>query len=245
MSDTPIKPAVAARRLVRSSDRATLATALGDDGWPYASLVMVACSHDASPLLLISELAEHTRNLASDPRASLLFDGTVGLDTPLTGLRATLLGPIERCDDPFALDRYVRRHPDAESYLALGDFHLHRMSVERARIVAGFGVIEWLSADKIVLDDGPHAELAASEADIIQHMNEDHAQSVTLYATGLLGLKGDGWKLTGIDPEGIDLGCEGIIARLNFDHPVSDDNMARKALVELVNKARATGQILR
>ena len=117
MSDTSNETAVAARRLVRSSGRATLATALAGDGWPYASLVMVACAQDASPLLLISGLAEHTRNLASDPRASLLFDGTIGLDVPLTGLRATILGPVERCDDSAMLDRYVRRHPDAEAYL--------------------------------------------------------------------------------------------------------------------------------
>lgn len=241
MTDTPVKPAITARRLVRSSTRATLATALAGDGWPYASLVMVACAQDASPLLLISGLAEHTRNLAADPRAALLFDGTVGLDTPLTGLRATLLGPVERCDDSAPLDRYVRRHPDAQTYLALGDFHLYRMTVQRAHIVAGFGVIEWLPADQIVLDVGPHGELAANEADIVQHMNEDHAESVTLYATGLLGLTGDGWTLTGIDPEGIDLSRGSAIARLDFDRPVGDANTARKTLVELVDKVRTAG----
>ena len=166
---------------------------------------------------------------------------TVGLDTPLTGLRATLLGPVERCDDFAPLDRYVRRHPDAQTYLALGDFHLYRMTVQRAHIVAGFGVIEWLTADQIVLDVGPHGELAANEADIVQHMNEDHAESVTLYATGLLGLTGDGWTLTGIDPEAIDLSRGSAIARLDFDRPVGDANTARKTLVELVDKVRTAG----
>ncbi len=242
MTDAPIETAVAARRHDRSSGSATLATALAGDGWPYASLVMVACAQDASPLLLISDLAEHTRNLALDPRASLLFDGTIGLDVPLTGLRATVLGPVERCDDTAMLDRYVRRHSDAESYLALGDFHLYRMTIERAHIVAGFGAIEWLSADQVVFDVGPHGELAADEADIIQHMNEDHADSVTLYATGLLGLTGEGWTMTGIDPEGVDLSRESDIARLDFDRLVSDPNAARKALVELVAKARSAGR---
>ena len=242
MTDAPIETAVAARRLVRSSGRATLATALAGDGWPYASLVMVACAQDASPLLLISELAEHTRNLALDPRASLLFDGTIGLDVPLTGLRATVLGPVERCDDTAMLDRYVRRHPDAESYLTLGDFHLYRMTIERVHVVAGFGAIEWLSADQVVFDVGPHGELAADEADIIQHMNEDHADSVTLYATGLLGLAGAGWTMTGIDPEGVDLGRGSDIARLDFDRLVSDPNAARKTLVELVARARPAGR---
>ncbi len=234
MTDAPIETAVAARRLVRSSGRATLATALAGDGWPYASLVMVACAQDASPLLLISELAEHTRNLALDPRASLLFDGTIGLDVPLTGLRATVLGPVERCDNTAMLDRYVRRHPHAETYLALGDFHLYRMTVERAHVVAVFGAIDWLSADQVVLDVGPHGELVADESDIVRHVNEDHADSVTLYATGLLGLTGEGWTMTGID-----LSRESDIARLDFDCLMSDANAARKALIELVGKARA------
>ena len=142
MINSPIESAVAARRLVRASGRATLATALAGEGWPYGSLVMVACAQDASPLLLVSELSEHTRNLASDPRASLLFDGSIGLDVPLTGLQATVLGPVERRDEPAALGRYVRRHPDAETYLALDDFHLYRMTIERAHVVAGFGAID-------------------------------------------------------------------------------------------------------
>lgn len=239
MTDASIHSGIAARRLVRSSRRATLATALAGDGWPYASLVMVACGHDASPLLLVSELAEHTRNLASDARASLLFDGTIGLDVPLTGLRATMLGQVERCDDTLALGRYVRRHPDAETYLALGDFHLYRMTIERAHVVAGFGAIDWLSADQVVFDVGDREELAAGEAGIVRHMNDDHADAVTGYATALLGLAGEGWTMTGIDPEGVDLGRENDIARLDFDRPVNDSNAARKALVELADKARA------
>ncbi len=242
MMDAPTQPGVAARRLVRSSRRATLATALGEDSWPYASLVMVACTQDASPLLLMSQLAEHTRNLASDPRASLLFDGTVGLDVPLTGLRATVLGPVERCDDAGALGRYVRRHPDAETYLALGDFHLYRMTIERVHVVAGFGAIDWLSADQVVLDVRAHGELANGEAEIVQQMNEDHGDAATLYAVNLLGLTGAGWTMTGIDPDGVDLACENDIARLDFDHPVSDPSAARKALVELVGKARPPGR---
>ena len=63
-------------RLMRRSDRAVLSTAMPDGGWPYGSLVMAACDQAARPLLLISDLAEHTTNLGHDNRASLLFDGT-------------------------------------------------------------------------------------------------------------------------------------------------------------------------
>ncbi len=239
MSDAPFEPGIAARRLVRASRRATLATSLAGNGWPYASLAMVACDQDASPLLLISDLAEHTKNLASDPRASLLFDGTIGLDVPLTGLRATLLGPVEVCDDDDALGRYVRRHPDAEMYLGFTDFHLFRMTVERAHVVAGFGAIDWLTGDQVLLDTSACGDLAASEDEIVRHMNEDHADAATLFAVNLLGLTGDGWAMTGIDPEGIDLNRENDVARVDFDHLVTDAGSARTALVDLVKRARA------
>jgi len=241
MNDLSPEPGDAARRLVRASRRATLATALAGDGWPYASLVMVACGHDGSPLLLMSDLAEHAKNLVSDRRASLLFDGTLGLDVPLTGLRATLLGRVERCDDDAALGRYVRRHADAETYLGFSDFHLYRMTVERAHVVAGFGAIDWLERGAIVLDAIACGDLASAEDDIVRHMNQDHADAVTLYAANLLGLAGDGWTMTGIDPEGVDLGRENQAARLDFDRPVSDAGAARAALVELAGRARAPG----
>ena len=68
---------------------------------------MTACDHGAKPILLISDLAEHTTNLATNNRASLLFDGTVGLDNPLTGARVTVLGTIARTEDPFLKARYM------------------------------------------------------------------------------------------------------------------------------------------
>ena len=81
-----------ARELLRRADRAVLATRLGPEGWPYASLVLLAVDHDAAPLLLLSDLAEHSRALAADARLSLLVDGTAGHADPLTGPRLTLLG---------------------------------------------------------------------------------------------------------------------------------------------------------
>src|SRR3954454_19439672 len=97
MSDDLPKTASEARRLIRTRDHAALATSLR--GWPYASLVAMACDLDASPLLLLSDLAAHTRNLAAGPRVSLLFDATSGFADPLAGPRLTLLGRAERTDD--------------------------------------------------------------------------------------------------------------------------------------------------
>lgn len=227
---------------MRSRDTATLATTHKNGGWPFASLVLVAADQDATPLLLISTLAEHTRNLAAEPRVSLLFDGTAGLDSRLTGPRVTVLGRAERADAPRHRERFLARHPDAAAYADFGDFAVYRIAVERAHLVAGFGRIDWISADDLLYplpDDFP---LSAQEAGVVGHMNEDHADAIQLYATRLLGAGDEGWRMTGCDPEGCDLRRRGDVLRLAFDKPVHDADAARVELVRLVKRARAQAQ---
>lgn len=230
-------PGAQIRHLMRSLDRATLSTAMaGAEGWPYGSLVMVAVDQDGSPLLLLSDLAEHTKNLKADPRVSLLFDGTGGYDEPLTGPRATVLGRIERTEDARLAERYLRRHPSARMFASFKDFGFYRVAVERAHIVAGFGRIHWVAANEILADRSP--ELEQAEAGIVEHMNDDHADANQLYASVLLGLSGEGWEMTGCDTEGCDLRLGGAAARLDYDAPVRDAEETRKALVSLVKRAR-------
>jgi putative heme iron utilization protein len=201
------------------------------------SLAMVAVSATAAPLLLLSNLADHTRNLKADSRVSLLFDGTLGLTMPLAGARATVQGKAVVSTGEAERARYVRRHPDAEQYLSFGDFNLYRVEIERAHLVAGFGRIHWVAAEEILSPDA--AALAEREADIVDHMNEDHADAVQLYAGRLLGRQGEGWRMTGVDSEGADLRREGETARLWFEHPVSDAEACRAELVRLVKLARS------
>lgn len=231
-------PEITSRRLIRSCDRGVLSTALAGSGWPYGSLVMTACDHAARPLLLISDLAEHTKNLGADARASLLFDGTVGMDNPLTGARVTVTGRLTPSEDDALIARYTARHPDAEMFLGFADFHLFEMDVERAHIVAGFGAIHWIDASDLLFDTDGFGDLAAAEADVVGHMNEDHGDAVALYATKLLGLADGDWKMTGIDPEGIDLRDGGRTARLDFEKTVHDAESARSILVRMVKAAR-------
>lgn len=225
--DQPI--ATEARGLLRAATKASLAVS-----GPYAGLVLVAAAHDGSPLLLISELAEHARALRRDPACALLVDGTDGHAEVLTGPRATLVGTARVDDDPALRRRYVARHPSAARYAGFADFHLWRMEVARAHLVAGFGRIHWLEG--YALDAGP--ALAEAEPDILSHMNQDHADALDLYATRLLGGAGAGWQMTGIDPEGCDLRLSGQVLRLGFDAPVTDAEAARRELVRLVKLAR-------
>jgi putative heme iron utilization protein len=235
----------AVRDLVRGLDRAALATALpaasgaeGGPAWPYASLVLAAVDHDLSPILLLSDLAEHTKAMAADGRVSLLFDGTGGLDQPLTGPRVTLLGRAARTTDERQGQRFLARHPDAAMYAGFKDFHFYRVAVERAHLVAGFGKIRWLDQAELLPVPTPEG-LAEGEAGIVGHMNDDHADALQLYAEKLLGLAGGNWRMTGIDAEGIDLRRSGQVARLPFDAPLATAAEARKVLVSLVGRARA------
>ncbi|MBN9489534.1 MAG: HugZ family protein [Alphaproteobacteria bacterium] len=235
------------RELVRGRDRAALATALpgpaSEAGWPYASLVLVAVDHDLAPILLLSDLADHSKAMAADDRVSLLFDGTVGLDQPLTGPRVSLLGLAHRTDDARLKRRFLARHPDAELYAGFADFNFYRVAVERAHLVGGFGKIRWLSASELMPAAAKPSlsAFAVAEDEIVGHMNADHADAVQLYATRLLGQPAGDWKMTGIDAEGLDLRCGGMVARLAFEAAIAAPGDARAALIALVTKARAHG----
>jgi putative heme iron utilization protein len=227
------------RDLMRAQPKVAIGTSLaGQDGFPYVSLAIAAVAHDASPLLLLSRLADHTRNLEADPRISLLFDGTAGLASPLTGARASVQGKALRDDDPHLLERFVRQHPDAATYAGFKDFGLFRIEVTRAHLVAGFGRIHWVEPAEILFDTTGHEELASAEARIVAHMNDDHDDAVQLYAR-MLGADGDGWTLTGIDPEGADLRRRGDTLRVPFERPIRDAADARSALTGLAERARA------
>ncbi len=223
------------RALMRRTDRASLATLMAD-GSPYASLVLLALDHDASPLLLLSNLAEHSRNIARDSRVSLLIDATAGLDDPLSGSRASLTGNLSPVEEPRLLARFTRRHPAAGRYAGFGDFHLYRLQASRAHLVAGFGRIRWIDGAEVLLA-GDHSALAEAEPSIIQHMNEDHADAVERIARRA-NPSARNWRMTGIDPEGADFRSGGAIARTDFRARIGDAGAARSELADL---ARAGG----
>lgn len=240
MTDDDREPAEATiRHLIRSVAQGSLATVMrGGDGAPYASLVLVATDHDGSPAVLLSDLADHTKNLTEDDRVSLLLNGSRAFADPLAGERVTLQGRLGRCDDADLRRRYLARHPQAAVYADFGDFAFYRLALDKAHLVAGFGRIHWVPGDALIV--APTAELVACEVDILTHMNQDHRDAIQLYANVLLGRDGDGWMMTGVDVEGADLRREGEVARLIFDRPVENSTDVRRELLNLVNQARVT-----
>lgn len=239
MTDANAPPGTLARNLMRSHDWATLATAMPDDGHPYASLVLVAADYDAAPILLISDLAEHARNIAADNRVSLLFDGTRGLPSPLMGARVSIQARAMRSGEDSLRQRFLARHGDAAGYADFADFAFYHLAVERGHLVAGFGKIEWIDRNDLLYLAPGVQEMAAWGAGAVSHMNEDHGDAIQLYAQKLLGATGNGWVITGCDPEGCDLRRGGEVLRLNFTVPAHDADSLRRQLIALAQAARA------
>jgi hypothetical protein len=212
MSDpSDFSPVDTSRLLVRQARTAALSTIARRSGHPFGSLVTVACEPDGTPIVLLSTLAAHSRNLADDPRASLLFvEG--GLGDPQQGGRVTLVGALERIDDDAAARRrYLTRNPDAALYAGFADFAFFRLELEDAHLVAGFGrAMRVRREDYLLAIDGAEA-LIAAESRLIAGFTETPAR-VAAWAARVGAPAGD-WTVTGIDPGGIDLATTAAEAR--------------------------------
>jgi heme iron utilization protein len=237
-AETPASPGMAARTLVRRALKASLATLDAGTGHPYASLVTIATDVDGTPLFLISTLALHTKNIARDARVSLLFDGTDGRGDPLAGGRVTLIGRAVKTQRPTAAARFLARHESARGYAEFPDFAFYELVPERAHFIGGFGRIVDLAPGDLLIDLSGADELVDGHDDVVSHMNEDHAAAIQLYATELAGAPGGPWRMTGIDPEGIDLVCDGAACRIPFATAVHSPDAARKELVRFAAVAR-------
>jgi putative heme iron utilization protein len=232
-----------ARRLIRGARMATLATSA--EGMPFASLVTPAAAPDLAPLMLLSSLSEHTRHLMAEPRCSLLFAGTPEGPNPQTAPRVTLTGLAERVPEaelPALKARWLARHPYAALYADFGDFALWRVRPGGALLVGGFARASRLKLAELLPDPAAVAALAAAEAAIIAHVNQDHPDAVAAIATGLLGGAGGEWRLASVDTDGCDLALGEAVLRLSWDAPVAEADGVRKALILAARSARAALQ---
>jgi putative heme iron utilization protein len=229
------------RRLMRLCRHGSLATLMAD-GAPYASLVATASLPDGSPLLLISQLAVHTRNLLADSRASILLsDGGAGdpLQQPRIMVSATadIVGDLDRAQ---ARRRYLAVHPSAELFADFRDFVFVRLRPTAIHLVAGFGRIRDIDPGTILTNVNGARSLLDAEPDAVAHLNADHADALALYAARLCGASGENWRCTGLDPEGIDLANEHSALRIDFREPVTNPLALRRTLAELSRTARAS-----
>jgi putative heme iron utilization protein len=234
-------PSRLAKSLMRRSRQGALATLMAGTGDPYCSLVNMASHPDGLPILLISRLAVHTKNLLADDRVSLMLDERAPGD-PLEGARIMVAGrAVEADDDGRALlrRRYLAAHPSAEAFVDFKDFSFFRIHPSGAHLVAGFGRIIDLKPGQFLTDVSDAASLLEAEPGAVEHMNEDHREAMNLYATKLLGAESADWRCIGCDPEGLDIQAGTIALRLEFPARVTTAGDLRKMLVRLAEEARA------
>ena len=239
-------PKALAKSVLRSTRAGALATIDRNTGHPFASLANVATDSDGAPLILISRLATHTANLEADGRASLLL-AAGGKGDPLAHPRLTLIGSFLRAtrehpDEPRLRRRFLARHPKSELYAGFADFSFWRLDTVAAHLNGGFARAADLKAADVMTDVTGAANLIEAEAGALAHMNADHADAVRLYATKLLGAEDGPWRLTGLDPDGLDLASGDATLRLLFAQRIVTAEQLRKALVDLAAKARGSSQ---
>jgi putative heme iron utilization protein len=236
-------PIALGKSLLRATRAGSLASLDRNTGHPFASLVNVATDFDGAPLILVSRLSTHTANLEADSRASLLL-ASAGKGDPLAHPRLTLTGSFARIarDDPAeprVRRRFLARHPKAELYAGFADFSFWRLAALSAHLNGGFARAADLKAADLLTDISGADDLRQAEAGAVAHMNGDHSEAVRLYATKLVGAADGPWRLTGIDPDGLDLALGDAVLRLPFAQRVTDAEGLRSLLVTLAAQARA------
>jgi len=227
---------IEARRFTRSQQSGVLSTLSKRlDGYPFGSVSPFILDHSGRPVILISEIAEHTKNIDADPRVSIIVQ-PYSTDMQVTG-RVTVLGRAERLDEKDSLGpRYLRHFPQAEGYFAMHDFHFYRIEPVKIRWIGGFGRIFWVDPEAWLTDPG---SLPEAEGGILAHMNRDHADTLRAYCRHVHGIETEAAEMIGIDPDGFDVRADGRVLRFEFAAPVLDAEAARAALVEMARRCRA------
>ena len=222
-----------------------------EHGWPFGSIAPYALLESGEPVILISEIAEHTRNIRHDARVSLLIQDSSALAKPQAGARATLLGYAVPVPSPYlqrARHLYSNRFPDSADYFSAHDFSLYAVRTTQVRYIGGFGDIHWMTGDAVT-DHAAESDtdpLAPHVQGICNHMNADHADSLALMVERLAGITAQSAAMIHADSQGFDViarqdGAHKYV-RLAFEAPVSSSEETRRAMINLVQRARSAGQ---
>jgi heme oxygenase (biliverdin-IX-beta and delta-forming) len=223
-----------ARQLWAGRFQAVLSTqSLAEPGYPFGSVVPYCLDRQGRALLLLSHLAQHTKNLDADPRCGLcLYEATQG--DVQQGLRLSCLADAEPVDpaDVGSHGRWLRYFPASRPYLEQLNFHLYRISPRRFHYNGGFASARWLGTERILrpspLDQAEETRLLTALADL----------------PGLLqasaGDPGTPPRILGVDPWGLDLALGERLGRIPLAGPYATLESLRGALVAAWAPWRAT-----
>ena len=254
------------RQLIRSSSRGYLSSNFNPknfkkistnmkSSFPYSTFTMTAFDYDLSPILLMSDLSEHTTNLINDNNASLMLTEekklykffpkfvmkNIAYEDPMSRPRVTLIGKIKKTNNSNLKKRFLTRHPASKLYANFADMNIYKMEIKSAHLIGGFAQVKWFKKDDIICQNFKNFE--QNEDSIVSHMNNEHQESVNLYINKFLSeqlssneRKGN-WKIVGVDPDGFDLRKNKILLRFPFEKQINDVKKLRGIFVGLHKKA--------
>ncbi len=206
------------------------------EGYPFGSVTPYVVNHQGMPVILISSLAEHTKNIIQNAHVSLLaFNNESDLQA---NARLTLLAKAEQTDknNDLLRARYLRYIPQAESYFDAHDFSFYTLYITHARYIAGFGKMGWIEGDDFQIPTNP---LFTEEAGILEHMNQDHAENLKAYCQHFHQINPSTVEMIGIDSLGFDVRtAQDQQIRFHFAQAISNAQEARAALVEMAKQCR-------
>jgi len=225
-----------ARALLRRHRSGVLSShSVKHPGYPYGSALPHIADHAGRPVVLISHLAEHTHNLAVDPRASFIVCAQ-GPDLQ-TQPRATLLGEARPAADQESIARrYLRFYPDHEQYLQIGGFRFFVLEPLQVRYIQGFGGLHWIPGNDYLAADP--TTMAAAEPSVLEHMNADHRDALLAYCRATYTIAPKDVEMIGVDCDGFDVRADGDLLRFAFDEPVIEPAGLRAVFAALSRKSR-------
>lgn len=253
----------ATRQLMRSSSRGYLATNMSEKlkkkisleskpVVPYVTFVMTAFDYDGSPLLLLSDLSEHTKNIDKNKLVSILFyeeqknvsafpvfknrDTTYSYEDPMSRPRLTVIGKLKKSSKKEHRIRFLLRHPASNLYANFSDMNIYKMEIINAHLTGGFAKVQWFNKDEMLYQD--HLGFKDIELEVIDHMNKEHKESIALYAKALTKRNYKDITIVGIDPEGFDMRVSNKLIRYNFTDSLKKASELRKTFVKLHHKAK-------
>ena len=231
IAEVPVNPAREARQMLRAHRYGALCTLSKKfDGHPFGSITPYLVDHDGSLLILVSTLAEHTKNILQDPRVSLITHNQNDPSIQTQG-RVTVVGKAHLVAEREQTGkRYLRYFPEAQTYLQMHDFSFYRIVPIAIRHIGGFGKIHWVNAENYAVPPYP---LIEQEEDVIAHMNADHKDAMRCYCRHFHQIEAADVETLGMDCDGFDARADGRLLRFDVPEPVLDAQQARQALVTL------------
>ena len=230
--------ALEAQQFLFSSHKGILSTHSAKfEGYPFGSVAPFVLNHQGMPTILISTIAEHTKNIAQNAHVSLVvFAGEEDLQA---NARLTLLAIAEQTDklNPLMRARYLRYIPQAEQYFDMHDFSFYSLHITQARYIAGFGKMGWVEGEHMTIPSNP---LFVEEASILEHMNVDHQENLSAYCQHYHQVTPQTIEMIGIDSLGFDARVQDAqLLRFNFEQAITNAQEARTALVAMAKACRA------